>query len=162
MPRPEHFEIPDLPPGVTVHHAYRDIMKYLMENTQKFFEKTTPNGEATWKRLRDKMIIILPTPNGWDLREQAILRTAAVEAEIVAPKDADLLIHFVTEAEAAVHYALARYPERWIDKDTVFSVVDAGGSTVDITVYKCSSTSPLRLREVCPSQCIQVRFHLLS
>ncbi|KIM20211.1 hypothetical protein M408DRAFT_334072 [Serendipita vermifera MAFF 305830] len=155
IPRPSGFEIPELPSGVSVHRAYRDMIKYLMDNTQTFFEKTTPNGDEIWQRLREETIVILATPNGWDHLEQEMVRAAVVSAGVVAPEDADLLVRFVTEAEAAVHYALAYYPKDWLAKGTVFSVVDAGGSTVDITVYKCTSTKPLRIKEACASECVQ-------
>jgi len=38
----------------------------------------------------------------------------------------------------------------------VFAVVDAGGSTVDSTLYECKGTTPkLILEEVCASECVQ-------
>ena len=38
----------------------------------------------------------------------------------------------------------------------MFAVVDAGGSTVDSTLYVCKETTPkLILEEVCASECVQ-------
>ena len=38
----------------------------------------------------------------------------------------------------------------------MFAVVDAGGSTVDSTLYKCKKVTPkLILKEVCASECVQ-------
>ena len=38
----------------------------------------------------------------------------------------------------------------------MFAVVDAGGSTIDSTLYKCKKTTPkLILEEVCASECVQ-------
>ena len=38
----------------------------------------------------------------------------------------------------------------------MFAVVDAGGSTVDSTLYECKEITPkLILEEVCASQCVQ-------
>ena len=38
----------------------------------------------------------------------------------------------------------------------MFAVVDAGGSTVDSTLYECKKTTPkLVLEEVCASECVQ-------
>ena len=38
----------------------------------------------------------------------------------------------------------------------MFAVVDAGGSTVDSTLYECKETTPkLILEEVCASECVQ-------
>ena len=38
----------------------------------------------------------------------------------------------------------------------MFAVVDAGGSTVDSTLYECKKIAPkLLLEEVCASECVQ-------
>ncbi|KIM26377.1 hypothetical protein M408DRAFT_330568 [Serendipita vermifera MAFF 305830] len=154
-PESKAFEVPPLPKGVTIERVYTDIMRYLMENTQIFFETTTPNGPEIWKRLRDTIVIILATPNEWDINQQDILRRAAIRASLVTNENADLCLEFVTEAEASVHYALANPYEEWLKQKTVFAVIDCGGSTVDTTVYRCVSTAPLTLKEACPSECVQ-------
>lgn len=155
MARPSSFVIPALPPGVSIERAYMDMMKYLMNITQRFFERTTPDGNRIWTKLRDRMTIVLTTPNGWEDQEQAIIRTAAVRAGIVNWENVWQRLCFMAEAEAAVHYALKYYPQDWLERDTVFSVVDAGGSTVDITVYRCVLAQPLSITEVCPGECAQ-------
>ena len=66
-------------------------------------------------------------------------------------------LRFVTEGEASVHYAL-NYTQsaQWLRKGVLFAVVDAGGSTVDSTLYECKETTPkLVLQEVCASECVQ-------
>jgi hypothetical protein len=156
----EEFEIPLLPAGITVEQVYADLMNYLMENTQRFFENVTSNGAEIWARLRDNIVIVLATPNGWDIREQATLRKAAIIASLVTEENAGQLLQFVSESEASVHYALAQDPGKWLQKHTVFAVIDCGGSTVDTTVYRCVSTSPLSLNEAGPGDCVQV-FQLL-
>jgi hypothetical protein len=41
---------------------------------------------------------------------------------------------------------------------SIFAVVDAGGLTVDSTLYRCKSMDPeIHLEEVRPSECVQVR-----
>jgi len=131
-------------------------MKYLMEHTRRFFEETTPDGAETWARVHDTLVILLATPNTWGILEQATLRKAAIMASLVMEENASQLLQFVTESEASVHYALAQHPGTWLKRHTVFAVVDCGGSTVDTTVYRCVSTSPLSLTETCPSECVQV------
>ena len=66
-------------------------------------------------------------------------------------------MRFVTEGEASVHYALDyTQSAQWLRKGAVFAVVDAGGSTVDSTLYECKETTPkLILEEVCASECVQ-------
>jgi hypothetical protein len=156
MARDSGFEIPKLPAGITIERAYADMMGYLMEITQRFYEGNAPNGARIWSRLRNTMIIVLSTPNGWDMREQNILRKAAIQAGLVAEKNAADLVQFVTEAEASVHVTLAKDTESWLKNDTTFAVVDAGGSSVDVTIYECKSTNPLELREVCIRESVQV------
>jgi hypothetical protein len=135
-----------------------------MDHTRQFFETTTPKGAEIWTRVRDAIVIVLATPNGWDIREQDVLRKAAIRASLVTEENAGQLLQFVTEAEASVHYVLAQKPGDWLKKKTVFAVIDCGGSTVDTTVYRCVSTDPLNLKEACPSECIQVfqPFHYTS
>ncbi|KIM26383.1 hypothetical protein M408DRAFT_192539 [Serendipita vermifera MAFF 305830] len=147
--------IPPLPVGVTIERVYADLMQYLMFHTKRFFEETTKGGVEIWTRLRSTLIVVLATPNGWDIREQAILRKAAIRALLVTEESAGQLLQFVTEAEASVHYALAQDPCKWLRKKTVFSVIDCGGSTVDTTVYRCIWTKPLSLKETSPSECVQ-------
>jgi hypothetical protein len=149
-------EIPSLPIGITIEQVYADMMKYMMKNTQQFFETTTANGAEIWARLRDGIVIVLPTPNGWDKQEQVILRKAAIMASLVTEKTAGQLLQFVTQAEASVHYALTQQPGEWLTRRTVFAVIDCGGSTVDAAIYRCVSTSPLGLEKVYPGECVQV------
>ncbi len=63
-------------------------------------------------------------------------------------------MRFVTEGEALVHYALGyTQSAQWLREGVVFAVVDAGGSTVDSTLYECKDTTPkLILEEVCASE----------
>jgi hypothetical protein len=142
--------------GITIEQVYADMMKYMIKNTQQFFETTTANGADIWARVRDGIVIVLPTPNGWDKSEQVILRKAAIMASLVTEKTAGQLLHFVTQAEASVHYALTQQPGEWLKERTVFAVIDCGGSTVDTAVYRCVSTRPLGLGKVYPGESIQV------
>ncbi|KAG8805508.1 hypothetical protein FRC17_005478, partial [Serendipita sp. 399] len=151
------LEIPDLPNGLSVERVYVDFMKYLLNQAQKFFEDHISNGEAIWRRLRPRMEFVLATPNGWDITQQSFLRRAAIAAEWVTTSNAGTSIKFVTEGEASVHYVLAYSPSKtWLSVGTVFAVIDAGGSTVDSTLYRCKALEPdLQLEEVCGSECVQ-------
>lgn len=153
------LDIPPLPSRVTIEKVYTDFLKYLMVNTQKSFEESIPNGTAVWRRLRETTIVVLTTPNGWELSQQGTLRNAAIAAELMKEGNTHQLLDFVTEGEASVHYALAYGQSKtWLFPGSMFAVVDAGGSTVDSTLYECKSTEPkIHLEEVCPSGCVQVR-----
>jgi hypothetical protein len=160
------IEIPPLPPSTTLKKVYADFLKYMFTTTRSFFESNTPNGKSIWSRLEGQLILILCTPNGWDTSQQAFLREAVVTAGIMTNTQTDELVaegrrrrlEFVTEGEASVHYALAHTQSHaWLSKGTMFAVTDAGGSTVDSTLYECKKTSPeLVLEEVCASECVQV------
>lgn len=50
------------------------------------------------------MEVIIAHPNGWGIREQSFLRSAAVKAGFANSNDADTKVHFVSEAEASVHF----------------------------------------------------------
>ena len=66
-------------------------------------------------------------------------------------------LDFVTEGEASVHYALkhSRNPN-WLKAGMMFALTDAGGSTVDSTLYICKEAAPnIVLEEVCASECVQ-------
>ncbi|KIM23512.1 hypothetical protein M408DRAFT_262801 [Serendipita vermifera MAFF 305830] len=155
MSTTQAFEIPPLPVGVSIERVYADIMRYLMDGTQRFFERTIPNGPEIWARVRNTIIVVLATPNGWGIREQVVLRNAAIRASLVKEETAGQLVQFVTESEASVHYALAYPDSRWLKRNVIFAIIDCGGSTADTTVYRCVSTDPLSLKEACPSECIQ-------
>jgi len=155
MAKPADFEIPELPSEVSVERAYTDMMAYLMRYTQDFVENASGDGSRIWSRLRSKMTIVLATPNGWYTLQQAKLRRAAVMAGLVTEQNASELLDFITEAEASVHYALYYRPTGWLQCGTTFGVIDAGGSTVDTTIYKCTSASPLKLEAVA-DDCVQV------
>ncbi|KAG8774855.1 hypothetical protein FRC15_000945 [Serendipita sp. 397] len=161
---PDHMKrslsrpIPPLPPNVTLEQAYTDIMSYMFRHTREFFESRPGYiNTNTWSRLQNSMEIILATPNGWDIREQGFLRRVAIRAGLINSSSAETRLTFITEAEASIHFALHHGSIRnWLREDAMFAVVDAGGSTVDSTLYVCKSAqTPIRLEEVASSKCVQ-------
>ncbi|KAF8602531.1 hypothetical protein BDV93DRAFT_545197 [Ceratobasidium sp. AG-I] len=144
-----------LPYGVSLEQVYADFMKYLLESTQTFFEKKVLGGRSIWGRLAPTMFIVLAHPNGWGTPEQGLLRRAARRAGMAA---SDNQISFVTEAEASVHFCMSRPALNLTSSiETLDKIIvcDAGGSTVDTTLYKVTRKSPLQLEEVIASACIQ-------
>ncbi|KAG8817275.1 hypothetical protein FRC17_011311 [Serendipita sp. 399] len=153
------MEIPELPTNVSLLMVYSDFMRYLFEGFISFFEESTPNGAAIWRRLSSGIVIILTIPNGWDTRQQGFLKQVAQLAGVVqSDDDAALRIEFVSEGEASVHYVLGKINHNtWLGEGVMFAVTDAGGSTVDSTLYVCKRLEPkLVLEEVCASECVQV------
>jgi hypothetical protein len=151
------IEIPPLPLCISLKRVYVDFLSYMFKSTKAFFENNTLNGSRIWSRLEDHIVVALATPNGWDLIQQGFLREAAMEAGLVTQDNAEGRLEFITEGEAAVHYALAYQKHDWLELGSQFIVVDAGGSTVDSTLYECKAVQPhVILREMCASDCIQV------
>ncbi|KAG8829562.1 hypothetical protein FRC17_006388 [Serendipita sp. 399] len=157
QPSASSIEIPPLPPGIPLTRVYSDFLKYLFDYTERFFVNNTPGGRNVWDRLRNKIAIVLATPNGWDTSQQIFMRDAVVAAGIVGKDQADERVDYITEGEASVHYALAHSQSKsWLRKGVIFAVTDAGGSTVDSTLYQCKEDTPkLVLEEVRASECVQ-------
>ncbi|KDQ12455.1 hypothetical protein BOTBODRAFT_134607 [Botryobasidium botryosum FD-172 SS1] len=154
----QQLTLEPLPFDVTVDEIYADFMDYLFQQTKKYFKERILDGERTWDTLEGTIELIIAHPNGWDLREQSVLRNAAVEANVMpSSQAAQERVHFVSEAEASVHFVLlgADIEDRLKIYDD-FVVCDAGGSTVDTTVYSVDETVPLiRLKEKRASACVQ-------
>ncbi|KAG8727177.1 hypothetical protein FRC10_006336, partial [Ceratobasidium sp. 414] len=103
------------------------------------------------------MDVVVAHPNGWGTREQGVLRTAAVEAGWSTPDQSEQQISFVSEAEASVQFCLdSPQTASSLSPRMNLIVCDAGGSTVDTTVYKVTATQPvLELTETKSSACVQ-------
>ncbi|KAG8804483.1 hypothetical protein FRC16_007892 [Serendipita sp. 398] len=151
------FEIPALPPSVSLKQIYAHLLGYLFDHARNFFKNNTVDGARIWQRLGEKCTIVLATPNGWDTTQQSFLRSAAVLGGLLPETFPEHRLKFVTEGEASVHYALEySQSNAWLRKGVVFAVMDAGGSTVDSTLYECKETQPkMVLEEVCASECVQ-------
>lgn len=118
---------------------------------------SVPWVDASRPRLQTTFQICLAIPNGWGLREQNVLREAVVRAGILVPTEASARLHFVSESEASVHFAVqCKQSTVWLHRGTVFAVCDVGGSTADTTVYRCTQQTPeLKFEEVTASECVQ-------
>jgi hypothetical protein len=148
-----------LPTGVSIEQIYADFFGYLRNHTKEFFEAREINGKDIWERLEKSGGIewVFPAPNGWGPWEHAILRKTAVLGGLVPEGKSNDLIHMVSEAEASVHYVMTCTDlDKRLKPGVEFIVCDAGGSTVDTTLYVAKSVNPvLKLKERAPSGCIQ-------
>ncbi|QRV77747.1 heat shock protein 70 kDa 12A [Ceratobasidium sp. AG-Ba] len=151
-----NLQLDPLPSGVPLRHVYRDFLGYLLKHTRSFFEDRIVDGPLIWENYHSTMEVVIAHPNGWGLREQAFLRIAAIDAGF-APTSSPHMIRFVTEAEASVHFCIyhTNLGNRLV-AGTKFAVCDAGGSTVDTTVYTVLTARPvLKLEEARASSCVQ-------
>lgn len=99
------FEVPPLPPGVTIEGIYASFLGYLYKHTRAWFVEHTVGGEGIWAKLESGATIVCAVPDGWDELQQAILRRAFVRAGILGEGEGERLL-FLREAEASVHFAL--------------------------------------------------------
>jgi hypothetical protein len=167
----DSFNFPALPVGVPVDQVYTDYLRYLFRHTKAFFEEHIFNGQDIWQSLSASMAIIIAHPNGWGAHEQSVLRAAAVAAGISTAVDSRRKITFVSEAEASVQFCLSSSLVGSLEVSVVLTILeaetdltsqpgmnlvvcDAGGSTVDTTVYTVIATEPmLQLEEIKASAC---------
>ncbi|KAL8292750.1 hypothetical protein RQP46_001362 [Phenoliferia psychrophenolica] len=145
---PTSFEVPPLPPNVTIEQAYSDFIKYLFDNTKHAPQRTTAFYAAhQW-----------PTAYH-SIQEQAALKRAITRSGVLRGASVENHVVFVTESEASVHFGIlyrSNKQSEWLSPSSTLAVVDAGGSTVDICVYEVTQTHPkLQLREAKTSDCTQ-------
>jgi hypothetical protein len=154
----QDLSYPPLPSGVQIERIYADFIGFLYRATGEFFKQNINGGETTWSRLQNSMEFVFAIPNGWDMRPQGFLRDVAIDAGLLPQLNANERIKFITEAEASVHFAMAHSDTRqWMKPGVVFAILDAGGSTVDTTLYRCKTVAPrLTLDEVRRCECVQV------
>ncbi|KAG8719305.1 hypothetical protein FRC09_011349 [Ceratobasidium sp. 395] len=151
------FELDVLPNDVTVGRIYSDFLRYMLEHTKSFFQKEVFEGPQVWDKHSSSMEIVVTHPNGWGIHEQAELRAAAIQAGLVPDSNSASRIKFLSEAEASIHFCINSLNlQALVEPESKLLVCDAGGSTVDATVYNVESTNPkLRLKEVKASACVQ-------
>ncbi|KAG8720502.1 hypothetical protein FRC09_009456 [Ceratobasidium sp. 395] len=151
------FELDALPNGLTIDRIYTDFLRYMFEHTKSFFQKEVFEGKQVWEKHSNSMEVVITHPNGWGIYEQTKLRTAAIRAGLVPERDSTSRIKFLSEAEASVHFCInSMNLQTLVEPESKLLVCDAGGSTVDTTVYNVTSTDPkLKLEEIKASACIQ-------
>ncbi|KAL8280122.1 hypothetical protein RQP46_007452 [Phenoliferia psychrophenolica] len=156
---PTSFEVPPLPPNVTVESAYSDFIKYLFDNTKSWYETNAPDGDTIWRQLENSLKLVIAHPNTWSFHEQATLKQAITKSGVLRGASVEDHVVFVTESEASVHFGMlyrSNQQSEWLSSNSTFAVVDGGGSTVDICVYEVTQTRPkLQLREAKTSDCTQ-------
>ncbi|KDN48293.1 hypothetical protein RSAG8_02885, partial [Rhizoctonia solani AG-8 WAC10335] len=157
MQAKHELKLDPLPPGVTLRQIYSDFLGYLLSHTRSYFEDRVLDGKSIWERYSPAMEVVIAHPNGWGLREQAFLRLAAVAAGFSTSDAALSKVRFVSEAEASVHFCIHNTNMgNILQPGTNFAVCDAGGSTVDTTLYSVISARPvLKLEEKRASACVQ-------
>ncbi|KAF7290598.1 hypothetical protein MIND_01299900 [Mycena indigotica] len=159
--RPKHLaavslpsSIAPLPHNVELQQVLADFLRYVKNNFREYFISNRVNGAYIWDTLFPTLDVILTTPNGWEFNEQHMMRCAAIDAGLVQETEG-LRVRFVTEAEAAIHYACKEDKiHDWLTVGNQIILCDAGGGTIDINAYKVVAVQPkLQLEESSAPQC---------
>ncbi|KAJ3512364.1 hypothetical protein NLJ89_g3559 [Agrocybe chaxingu] len=144
-----------LPPCKTITQVFADFLKYLFECASEYIKDTHANGPDLWASVKGKVDFVLSHPNGWEGREQAIMRNAAILAGLVPDTPAGRgRVSFLTEGEASLHFAIENgLLEGVAEKGQGFLIVDAGGGTIDTSVYRREPGGSKSFEEIAASQC---------
>jgi len=96
-----------LPRGKAAIDVFADFIRYLHQCARTYIEETHANGIELWRTLKDRTDFVLTHPNGWEGAQQGMMRTAAVQAELIPDSDdGHSRLSFVTEGEASLHFCV--------------------------------------------------------
>ncbi|KAF9650931.1 hypothetical protein BDM02DRAFT_3163995 [Thelephora ganbajun] len=145
-----------LPKGKTIVDVFADFMGYLFDSTKALFKTSEPNGELRWDTVSNNIELVLTHPNGWGGPQQTQLRTAAVKAGIVPDTPAGhSRVHFVTEGEASFNFcAIHTQAGKDLKPGEQVLIIDAGGGTIDISIYTVINNKPLQVEELYEPECL--------
>lgn len=171
-----------LPRGKTVVDIFGDILGFLFRQTIQYIQEL--QSVELWESVQDNIDFILSHPNGWEGKQQAAMRRAAVAADMVKNESEALeRVRFVTEGEASLHFCLEKIQSELSSRVSVETllpfigihfgiqagdgilIVDCGGGTIDISSYaRAEGQSYI---ETSPAECemparVEVEFCLLS
>ena len=96
----------ELPEGKTMVDLFADFIRYLFDSTIAHIKEVEPTGELLWENFGPKVELILTHPNGWEGRQQKMMRKAVVQAGIFTVEEARSRVSFVTEGEASFNYCV--------------------------------------------------------
>ncbi|KAI8888808.1 hypothetical protein K501DRAFT_320722 [Backusella circina FSU 941] len=138
----ESKDIPPLPKGLTIVKVISDYLRGMHENICKAIKDTIGNifDPSTLRYA-------LTVPAMWTPQAKTAMREAAILAGIVDANDHPDRLMLIGEPEAAALYAEKTSGGRDIEPGKTALICDAGGGTVDLTVFEkhlCGDTMVLR------------------
>ena len=92
------------PKGKSIIDLFADFILYLFNSTITHIKEAEPTGEVLWKNFGPTVEFVLAHPNGWEGRQQEVMRKAVVQAGIFSKEEALDRVSFVTEGEASFNY----------------------------------------------------------
>jgi len=96
----------ELPKGKSTIDLFADFIRYLFNSTVAHIKEVEPTGEALWENFESTVELVLTHPNGWEGRQQELMRKAVVQAGIFNEDGARGRVTFVTEGEASANYCI--------------------------------------------------------
>jgi hypothetical protein len=143
---------------------YNGFIRYLLDETCEQCRLQAPATGRLWVENPSSIVLVIAHPNGWEKTQKAVLHTAA-RANLNGRGSHNTFL--VAEAEASLHFCISRLglfsemkaPAGGVltrilkgmissQASTNLVVCDAGGSTVDISVYRVDKEKPVQFSEV--------------
>jgi hypothetical protein len=140
----ESRDIPPLPEGLTLVKVISDYLKIILQYIYKALEDTVGNNFNP-----DDLRYALTVPAMWSTQAKTTMREAAKLAGIINEDDHPHRLMLIGEPEAAALYAEKASGGRSIKPGMTALVCDAGGGTVDLTVFEKHLNGDIQsLREI--------------
>ncbi|KDR67687.1 hypothetical protein GALMADRAFT_79463 [Galerina marginata CBS 339.88] len=149
-------KLPPLPRNKSIVEVYADFLRYMQRCARDYI--IYAHGAELWSSVENGRIdYVVSHPNGWEGKQQSIMRLAAIKAGLISDSTDDhQRVIFITEGEASLHFAAhLGLLDAAIKKGGSIAIVDAGGGTVDVSCYrKKKKVSEERgtFEEVAPAQ----------
>lgn len=146
-----------IPTNKNPEDIFADYLAWIVGHVEKFISAHHQRGSQLVEETRSNRLLVLTHPNGWEGKQQGIMRKACIRARVVSDVNrASTLVKFVSEAEASMTYALmCNTMSTWNEVGSQIAIVDAGGGTIDLTAYRIDSTVPYNsVSEICIPQCM--------
>ncbi|KAF5355161.1 hypothetical protein D9756_005596 [Leucocoprinus leucothites] len=147
------ISLPPLPLQKTVVEVLSDFLRYLNECAKQYIQENHPGvGSDLW--TGSEIHYILPHPNGWEGPQRSLMRQAA-EMACLVPSGGRNQLSFVSEGEASLNRCI----EKGLLNDSIRGgegviIVDAGGGTIDMSVYALDPKSRGKwFEEIAQPQC---------
>ena len=94
----------ELPNGKSILDLFADFIRYLFDSAVNHIKEAEPTGDLLWENFGPTVELVLTHPNGWEGRQQEVMRKAVVQAGIFNKEEAFSRVSFVTEGEASFNY----------------------------------------------------------
>ena len=94
------------PKGKSIVDLFSDFILYLFNSAVAHIKEAEPTGEVLWENFGPTVDFVLTHPNGWEGRQQEVMRKAVVQAGIFSKEEALSRVSFVTEGEASFNYCV--------------------------------------------------------